>query len=271
MTEASAALSGAGFARRIPLTSVQDRTLLLGHANGTAVILVRQGDLVQAVGGRLHALRCAAGRWAAGRRYGALPLAPRLFQLAQWRGPACPGPDPDRLLEGRTARRRRRLHPRQHRARRGRPDASTGRATGRPARDAALEPHSSRRSQRDRGRMACRAGADRPSGRAGVDAAEAANPRAHDIRIRRWPATRCLCPDRCAGRQTRSDPDRERVRVGTRRRGRPATHGEHIATPIVSMPSWDLFDDQPHDFADLGAGQGGYNEDHEFYGCRMPI
>ncbi|MEO6031781.1 MAG: molybdopterin-dependent oxidoreductase, partial [Burkholderiaceae bacterium] len=26
-----------------------------------------------------------------------------------------------------------------------------------------------------------------------------------------------------------------------------------------------------HDFADLGAGEGGYNEDHEFYGYRMPI
>jgi len=26
-----------------------------------------------------------------------------------------------------------------------------------------------------------------------------------------------------------------------------------------------------HDFAHLGAGQGGYNEDHEFYGYRMPI
>ena len=26
-----------------------------------------------------------------------------------------------------------------------------------------------------------------------------------------------------------------------------------------------------HDFANLGAGQGGYNEDHEFYGYRMPI
>jgi DMSO/TMAO reductase YedYZ molybdopterin-dependent catalytic subunit len=24
-------------------------------------------------------------------------------------------------------------------------------------------------------------------------------------------------------------------------------------------------------FAQLGAGQGGYNEDHEFYGYRMPI
>jgi methionine sulfoxide reductase catalytic subunit len=26
-----------------------------------------------------------------------------------------------------------------------------------------------------------------------------------------------------------------------------------------------------HDFRDLGGGQGGYNEDHEFYGYRMPI
>lgn len=26
-----------------------------------------------------------------------------------------------------------------------------------------------------------------------------------------------------------------------------------------------------HDFAHLGAGNGGYNEDHEFYGYRMPI
>lgn len=26
-----------------------------------------------------------------------------------------------------------------------------------------------------------------------------------------------------------------------------------------------------HDFKDLGAGYGGYNEDHEFYGYKMPI
>jgi hypothetical protein len=25
------------------------------------------------------------------------------------------------------------------------------------------------------------------------------------------------------------------------------------------------------DFRHLGSGQGGYNEDHEFYGYRMPI
>ncbi len=26
-----------------------------------------------------------------------------------------------------------------------------------------------------------------------------------------------------------------------------------------------------HIYSDLGAGEGGYNEDHEFYGYRVPI
>jgi methionine sulfoxide reductase catalytic subunit len=26
-----------------------------------------------------------------------------------------------------------------------------------------------------------------------------------------------------------------------------------------------------HSYADLGAGEGGYNEDHEFFGYRVPI
>jgi hypothetical protein len=26
-----------------------------------------------------------------------------------------------------------------------------------------------------------------------------------------------------------------------------------------------------HDYADLGAGEGGYNEDHDFFGYRVPI
>ena len=37
------------------------------------------------------------------------------------------------------------------------------------------------------------------------------------------------------------------------------------------MVKWIAAIDFVHDFADLGAGQGGYNEDHEFYGYRMPI
>ena len=37
------------------------------------------------------------------------------------------------------------------------------------------------------------------------------------------------------------------------------------------MVKWIVAIEFVHDFADLGAGQGGYNEDHEFYGYRMPI
>ncbi len=50
MTEDNAALSGADFTRGIPLTSIKERALLLGHAKGEAVILVRQGDVIHAVG-----------------------------------------------------------------------------------------------------------------------------------------------------------------------------------------------------------------------------
>jgi methionine sulfoxide reductase catalytic subunit len=37
------------------------------------------------------------------------------------------------------------------------------------------------------------------------------------------------------------------------------------------MVKWIVAIEFVRDFADLGAGQGGYNEDHEFYGYRMPI
>jgi DMSO/TMAO reductase YedYZ molybdopterin-dependent catalytic subunit len=37
------------------------------------------------------------------------------------------------------------------------------------------------------------------------------------------------------------------------------------------MVKWIAAIELVRDFADLGAGQGGYNEDHEFYGYRMPI
>jgi DMSO/TMAO reductase YedYZ molybdopterin-dependent catalytic subunit/thiosulfate reductase cytochrome b subunit len=37
------------------------------------------------------------------------------------------------------------------------------------------------------------------------------------------------------------------------------------------MVKWIIAIEFVHDFADLGGGQGGYNEDHEFYGYRMPI
>ncbi|MEO8753455.1 MAG: FAD-dependent oxidoreductase, partial [Casimicrobiaceae bacterium] len=50
MTEANAKLDGADFESGIALTSVEDRTLLLGHAYGEPVLLVRRGEQIQAVG-----------------------------------------------------------------------------------------------------------------------------------------------------------------------------------------------------------------------------
>jgi DMSO/TMAO reductase YedYZ molybdopterin-dependent catalytic subunit len=37
------------------------------------------------------------------------------------------------------------------------------------------------------------------------------------------------------------------------------------------MVKWVAAIEFVQDFKDLGAGHGGYNEDHEFYGYRMPI
>jgi nitrite reductase/ring-hydroxylating ferredoxin subunit len=50
MTKVNAKLSGADFDRGVPLGSVKDGTLLLGHAHGEPVIVMRQGELVHAVG-----------------------------------------------------------------------------------------------------------------------------------------------------------------------------------------------------------------------------
>ena len=37
------------------------------------------------------------------------------------------------------------------------------------------------------------------------------------------------------------------------------------------MVKWIASIEFVHDYADLGAGEGSYNEDHEFYGYRVPI
>ena len=37
------------------------------------------------------------------------------------------------------------------------------------------------------------------------------------------------------------------------------------------MVKWIAAIEFVHDYADLGAGEGGYNEDHEFFGYRVPI
>jgi hypothetical protein len=49
-------------------------------------------------------------------------------------------------------------------------------------------------------------------------------------------------------------------------------HCGYVArTKGFKMVKWIAAIEFVHEFADLGAGEGGYNEDHEFYGFRMPI
>ena len=110
--------------------------------------------------------------------------------------------DPPRCPDG-TARDPR-VHPRQHRARRGRPHPSTGGATGRLARDSEADRDPARRCQRDRRRLASRAGNARSPGRVGAHAAGRAHARSQPLCAGRRPAPRCLCTGRCAGRQARA-------------------------------------------------------------------
>ena len=119
---------------------------------------------------------------------------PRLLRL---HAPADPPRRPDGIA------RDLRLHPRQHRAGRGRPDAPAGRAARRPARDSAPDRHPPGRRQRDRRGVARCRGNARPAGGAGVDAAERADARPRAVFRRRracgaaptsWPMPRTAIP-----------------------------------------------------------------------------
>ena len=99
MTEPDAKLSGPDFARGISLASVKEGLMLLGHAQGEPVILVRQGDLVHAVGavcthygapladGLLveDTVRCPWHHACFSLRNGEVLRAPALTPIACWR------------------------------------------------------------------------------------------------------------------------------------------------------------------------------------------
>ena len=71
-------LSGPDFAQGVSLTEFTDGGMLQGHAKGESILVVRRGRLLR---NRrvLHTLRRPAGRRPCGRRYGSLPVAPRVF------------------------------------------------------------------------------------------------------------------------------------------------------------------------------------------------
>ena len=138
-----------------------------------------------------------------------------------------------------------RVHPRLDRARRGRPDAPAGRA----ARDLRAMPgpggHPPGGRQRDRRRVADLA-LD-PHGRADRAGADSSEGPA-------LLARRPLGPSRGGVRPRRRLRHRARGhRVGGAPgagRPRPTRRSRNISARVVSMPSWELFDEQPTDYHD---------------------
>ena len=90
MGQQNGKLAGPDLARGIELAHLHEGSMLLGHAQGEAVCWCGAATSVRRRR-QLHALRRAAGRGAAGRRHGPLPVASRLLQPAHRRGAARPG------------------------------------------------------------------------------------------------------------------------------------------------------------------------------------
>src|SRR5208282_4714734 len=84
----------------IPLDQPADGKMLVGHVGDEDVGARRFRGR-----GALHALSWSARRRSRGRRYGAVPMASRLFRSAHGRGPRSASPEPDRVLDSRTTRR----------------------------------------------------------------------------------------------------------------------------------------------------------------------
>ncbi len=139
---------------------------------------------------------CANMRWAPSSTALAAHggFIPVWFDLSDLLRLHAPG-DPAGGTDG--AARRACVHARQHRRRRGRAHASAGGTTGEPARDSESHRDPPRRRQRNRGRLARRAGNARAAGAAGVDPAGSAHARSQPLRRGGWIAPWRLCVERC--------------------------------------------------------------------------
>ena len=77
----------------------------------------------------------------------------------------------------------------------------------------------------------------------------AAHPRPHEVRGGVRPGEGRLRPGRRAGRHARGAAHRHRQRgLAVRRRPRAARRKEGVRSRVVSMPSWELFDEQPAEY-----------------------
>ena len=105
MSEEKTKLGGPDLAQGVALSSIADGAMLLGHAHGEPVLLVRRGDELFAIGAVCTHYGAPACRRASCGRHGSLSLASCLLQPAHRRGSARAGAEPCFLLARRTARR----------------------------------------------------------------------------------------------------------------------------------------------------------------------
>ena len=80
MSEEKVKLSGPDLTQGVELSTIPDGTMLLGHALGEPVLLVRRGDELFAIGA--VCTRCPPRTGPSRGRYDSMPMAPCLFQPA---------------------------------------------------------------------------------------------------------------------------------------------------------------------------------------------
>ena len=137
------------------------------------------------------------------------------------------------------------LHPRLRRARRGRPDPPADRAARNAARDARRVRLPPGRRQRDDRRVAGRA-RPRPADGAHPDPPGARRARSRALSRRRCGAGRLRARGRSGSRR---HPDRHGLR-GARgaRSARAPERDRGVSSRVVSLPSWELFEEQPESY-----------------------
>ena len=142
------------------------------------------------------------------------------------------------------------LHTRLHWSRRGRPDAPADRATGIVARDPGPGRPAPRGRQRDGGGLEGRLAAEPRAGRSDPHSPAAADNRSQQICCCVGIGSRGLRPGRRPGRQPEVLLLASGSEVALCLESHERLKAEGIKSRVVSMPSWELFDDQPEEYRD---------------------
>ncbi len=141
------------------------------------------------------------------------------------------------------------FHPRLDRFGRGRPHPPADRADRLAAGDPGPRRDPALRRQRDRRGLARGDGPPPPAGGVGADAPGRADPGPRQVRLRRWPS-----PRRLRARGFRGDPDVILIATGSEVSLAVEAHeslvADGVASRVVSLPCWELFDRQDDAYKD---------------------